>query len=131
MGQLREIKFSESTDGQPVNIVAVASPGTPIHTSTPDTGDNGYDKLYVYAVNNGAVARVLTLEIGGTGPGNLAKTQLQPNVGVVLCLPGTQLNNAGVLAGFLDGGAGEVNVLGWVARAAALGFPAWQDRTED
>lgn len=60
-----KIPFSSSVNGRPIQVGAVATPGTLIHT----TIANNRDRITMYASNTGAVDVTLTIEFGGvTGP---------------------------------------------------------------
>src|SRR5512143_1212124 len=62
-----ETELSGSTNGRPIPVAAIATPGTTIHTA----GAAGYDKLWLFASNVTNAAATLTVEFGGVGdPGD-------------------------------------------------------------
>lgn len=59
--------LSGSTNGRPIPVAAVATPGTNIHTA----GATGYEEVYLFASNVTASAATLTIEWGGVSdPGD-------------------------------------------------------------
>lgn len=64
MAGFSRLLLSGSTDGKPIKVAATGTPGTTVHTATPDTSK--LDHLYVYATNVDTVDRDLTIEFGGT-----------------------------------------------------------------
>src|SRR5512139_1683053 len=78
-------KLSGSTDGRGIKVVATASAGTTIHTAVAGTTAGTFDEIWLYAYNSDSVARLLTIEFGGT-------TAPDDNIKVTLASqsPGTQ-----------------------------------------
>jgi len=59
--------LSGSTNGRPIPVAAVATPGTTIHQA----GASGYDEVFIWASNVTAAPATLTLEFGGVAdPGD-------------------------------------------------------------
>jgi hypothetical protein len=61
--------FSDSTDGQPIQIAATSTPGTDIH----DTTASQFDQITIDLTNTSDIAEEVTIEFGGTGAGNQVK----------------------------------------------------------
>ena len=65
------VLLSASTNGQPIKVVATATPGTLIHEAVTTAG--AHDEVYLYATNTSASAVALTVQWGGvTSPDNHA-----------------------------------------------------------
>ena len=62
MATFSKQKFSESTNGRQIKVVATASSGTLIHTAHA----TAFDEVWLYAVNDTATDRLLTIQWGGT-----------------------------------------------------------------
>ncbi len=102
--------LSASTNGQPIAVAAVATPGTLIHT---DPGvANEFSEVWLYASNVGTVDRLLTVELGGVGVGNEMKYAI-PAEETVAVLLGHPINGGVLVRAYADV-AGEVNIAGWV-----------------
>ncbi len=106
--------LSGSTNGQPVKVVATATPGTLIHTAV--TGTTDMDELWLYAVNSDPSTIKLTIELGGTtAPDNLIEVSLAGESGLVLIVPGLPINNSLLVRAFADS-ASLLNIVGFVNR---------------
>lgn len=102
--------LSASTNGRPIAVAAVATPGTNIHTD--GNAPNEMSEVWLYASNVGAVDRLLTIELGGTGVANEQKYAV-PAQQTVQILIGHPINGGVSIAAYADAG-GEVNVAGWI-----------------
>lgn len=98
MSTFTKEKLSGSTDGMGVNVAAIATAGTTIHTSSAIAGV--VDELWIYASNNGAVSVKLTLEYGGAGVGDNIEIVIPGESGLVLIIPGLTLMGGKVLKAF-------------------------------
>lgn len=101
MAQVTKRKFSGSTDGRNVVVVATASVGTTIHTAVTGTVTGTWDEVWIWATNIDSVSRLLTIQFGGTTSGvdNIPIT-IPPNAGPVLVVPGWILQNGSVVRAF-------------------------------
>ncbi len=100
--------LSGSTNGLPIKIAAIATPGTTIHVAGP--GTTGFDEIYIFITNSDVMARNLTIEWGSmTAPDGLIVNTLSiPALsGPIIVVPGIRMNNAKVVTAF----ASVANVL--------------------
>lgn len=112
MATYTKLKLSGSTDGRMIKVVAVATPGTLIHTAHATS----LDEIYLWAVNSDTAARKLTIEYGGVAaPDDLIELTILPERGLVLILPGLLLTNSLVVRAFASA-ANVVMVGGFVNR---------------
>ncbi len=105
--------LSESTDGRPIAVVAIATPGDTIHTAGSGSGDS--DEIYIYAVNNSNSNKRLTLEWGDVTGSDLIEVVIPANAGAVLVAPGWILRNSLLLRAFAQS-ANDINITGFVNR---------------
>lgn len=106
-----ETELNGSTDGQPIVVAAVATPGTTVHT----TGALGFEKIWIFASNVTALVATLTIEWGGVAdPGNhLVKGySIPPNSGPIPIVTGQVLKNSKVVKAF-SGTASAINITGF------------------
>ena len=90
---------SGSTSGRCILVVAVATPGTLLHTAV--AGADDMDEVYIYVSNADTVERDVTLELGGvTSPGDTITKTIQPLDGELLMVPGRRFNGGVVLRAF-------------------------------
>ncbi len=109
-------ELSGSTDGNPILITVTSgsSSGDLIHTSVAVA--NEWDEVWLWAVNNDTIARLLTLQYGGTtNPNNTVPITIPAQSGLTLVLPGTIMGNGKVLRA-ICASANKVSVLGYVNR---------------
>lgn len=93
-------KLSASTNGRSIKVVATATAGTLIHTSTALTGYN-FDEVFLYACNHHTANVTLAIEWGGVAsPDDLFTLQLEPLKGLYLDIPGLLLQNSLTVAAF-------------------------------
>jgi hypothetical protein len=90
MATYSKIVLSESTQGQPITVVATASTGTTIHKT--GTSASVLDEIWLYANNTSTSPVLLTVQFGGTGAVQHAKPiTLAPQSGDVLIVAGLPL----------------------------------------
>lgn len=95
--------LSGSTSGRPIAIAAIATPGTPIHT----TGATALDEIWLYAVNTSTTSVKLTIEFGGVTNTENIEINVSGEAGLVLVIPGLVLTGSSVVRAF----AGTTNVI--------------------
>lgn len=106
------IPLSGSDNGRGVKVVATSSPGTTIHTAHATMKD----AIYLWAYNSDTVARILTLQFGGTStPDDDIVQTIAPKTGLYLAIDGELLTNSLLLKAYADA-ANVVTVLGYVNR---------------
>ena len=98
MTALRPMFGTGSTDGNMVAIIAVATPGTNLHTAV--TGTNHIDEVYVYACNIHTADVTVTMEIDGVAAANQMTYSVPSSDGYHLILPGIRMQNGGTIAAF-------------------------------
>lgn len=116
MATYQRILLSGSTNGREIPVVAVATPGTAIHTAV--TGTTSYDELYLWASNVTANTATVTIEWGGvTNPGDhiVDTFSIPPNSPPIPLVTGQVLNNALLVKAF-SGTASAINIGGYVNR---------------
>lgn len=93
--------LSGSTNGLAIKVSAIATLGNTIHTAV--AGASDIDEITIYANNTSSTAAKLTIEWGTAvaADGNIEVT-IQPEVGLVLILPGLRLQNAKVVTAFAE-----------------------------
>lgn len=112
MATFTKVKLSGSTDGKSVKVVATASSGTTIHTADA----SALDEVWLYAYNSDSVARLLTIQWGGTStPDDDIKVSLPSQSGLTLVVPGLILTNSSVVRAYAAA-ANVVTVQGFVNR---------------
>ena len=109
-------EFSGSTDGRPVAISATSSPGTTIHTAA--TATQVTDWIYAYAANTATLARILTLEFGGTASSDLIIVSVPAQDGHYKVIDGLPLKNSLIFRGYATTGT-TLAVAGYRNRASA------------
>jgi hypothetical protein len=110
--------LSGSTNGRVVPVVAVATPGTLIHTAI--AGTTSFDEVYLWANNTDTVERNLTIEWGGvTDPGDhISKSvRIPPNSPPIPIVTGKVLQNGLEVRAFASA-ASVINLSGYVNRIA-------------
>ena len=117
MATVAKLKFSGSSDGEPILITATSSTGAiTVHTCTTGTGDNTYDEMYLWGYSNATGNVTLTLEYGDTSH-PIAHT-LTAKAGHTLVLPGLIGNTALVIKAFKSA-AVTVGISGFVNRISS------------
>lgn len=107
--------LSGSSAGKQIIIGATMSPGTVIHTAISGSGADNMDEVYIYAANNDAVDRDLTIEWGETGGTGGSTVSVPALSGYVLVIPGFVLQDSNVVRGYSETG-GKVVINGYVNR---------------
>lgn len=118
MATYSRILLSGSTNGRAIVVVAVATPGTAIHTAV--AGTSSFDELYLWASNVTGSAATLTLEWGGvTDPGDhmVKAYSIAANSPPIPIATGQVLNNTLLVKAF-SGTASAINITGYVNRIA-------------
>jgi hypothetical protein len=104
--------LSESTNGRGIILETTGTPGTLIHTADATAGD----EIHLWAWNNDAPTRFITVEFGGvTVPGDTIEHQLQSEDGLELIVPGFVLTG-GVEVRAFGGTQPWITVFGFVNR---------------
>lgn len=106
--------LSESSNGRPILVTDISTPGLLIHTAV--SGLVNMDEIWLYAFNNHSAAAVLTVEFGGnTDPDHLIKVSIPETSGLYLVIPGLILNNGRTVAATasIDD---VISLVGWVNR---------------
>jgi len=87
MATYTKVLLSESTQGQPITVVATASTGTTIHKT--GVSASVIDEVWLYANNTSTSPVLLTVQFGGTAsPQNSKPITLAPQSGDVLIVAG-------------------------------------------
>lgn len=113
MSTIDKVILSGSTQGQPIAVAATGTPGTTIHTT--GTSATIIDEIWLYATNNDAVVRNLTIEYGS---GNI-QLAIPPRSGLSLVLTGLVLRgdgSTGVTVAAFASVANQINIVGYVNR---------------
>jgi hypothetical protein len=91
--------LSGAANGLPINVVAIASAGTTIHT-TP-AGVTSWDEVWLWAVNTSVTDCELTLQWGGTtSPDNSIIYTVSAKDGLKCIIPGLPLQNGLIIKAF-------------------------------
>jgi hypothetical protein len=106
--------------GVPILVVATASTGTTIHTTT--TSATTFDEIWLYAYNSSTGSVLLTIQYGGTAtPLNDIKLLIPATNGLTLVIPGLILSGTGAASTVMyayAGTASVVTVSGYINRVA-------------
>jgi len=114
MAEYQKLKLSGSTNGRPIKIGAIATPGTILHTAV--AGVTSMDEIWLYVTNNHTAALALTIEWGGvTSPDDVIQMSIPSKTGLYLIIPGLLLNNALVVRAFAQT-TNLLSISGWVNR---------------
>ncbi len=116
MATFSKQKFSESTNGRQIKVVATASSGTLIHTAHA----TAFDEVWLYAVNDTATDRLLTIQWGGTTTtdDDIEYTVKAQN-GLYLIIPGLILTGSATIRAFCAAAANAIQISGYVNRITA------------
>lgn len=111
--------LSGSTDGRPIPVAAVVTPGTLVHTAV--AGSDDFDEVYLWAANPTNSKKDLTVEWGGvTDPGDHMTKQFSiPAYSPPIPIATGQLVNNGVVVRAFASVAGGINLTGFVNRIEA------------
>jgi hypothetical protein len=113
MAIFSKVPLSGSVDGMPISVFASATPGTIIHTA--QSGTNGIDEVWIYAVNTQASSVKLTLEYGGSNTSEHIEITVAGESGLTVVVPGLVIQNSKVIRAFAET-ANVINLTGYVNR---------------
>lgn len=110
--------LSGSTNGRPIEVATIATPGTTIHT-VQATGTDAREEVHLFAANRDTTAMPLTIEHGGTATTDLITSFIPALAGWFRIDPGISLTaTTSIIRAFTTGTATDSLVLsGWVNRA--------------
>lgn len=111
MATYTKITLSETTNGEAIGVANTSSPGTVIHTSSPNSGD--LDEIWLWVSNKDVSENTVTIEFGGSGQGNRIQEKVEP-FKTILIIPGIPLVNGANMAAYSD--SGNISVFGYVNR---------------
>lgn len=116
MATYSRLNLSGSTNGLPIPVVAVASPGTQIHQAL--AGQLGFDEVYLWAANVTNAPAALTVQWGGTtDPANdLVNTYSIPANSPLMPIANGQILQNGVNVKAYSGTASAINLVGFINR---------------
>lgn len=101
--------FSETANGEPIDVPATSSPGTHIHTAT--NGNNEYDEIWLFISNQSTENdATITIEFGTSDP--IIKDTV-PAGRSINVIPGIPLKNGSALKVY---GTGSLTAFGYVNR---------------
>jgi hypothetical protein len=116
MATFSKQKFSESTNGRQIKVVATASSGTLIHTAHA----TAFDEVWLYAVNDTATDRLLTIQWGGTtATDDDIEYTVKAQNGLYLIIPGLILTGSTTIRAFCAAAANAIQISGYVNRITA------------
>ena len=114
MATFEKLILSGSTNGRGIEAVAVATPGTLIHTAV--AGASVIDEIWLFAVNNDTITRTLTIEFGGViDPDDHIEIEIPAQAGLYTVVSGLVLQNSLVVRAFASVAA-AITVYGYVNR---------------
>jgi hypothetical protein len=115
MATFSKQKFSESVNGRQIKVVATASSGTLIHTAHA----TALDEIWLYAVNDTATDRLLTIQWGGTtATDDDIEFTVKAQNGLYLIIPGLVLTGSTTVRAFCAAAANAIQISGYVNRIA-------------
>lgn len=115
MATFSKQKFSESTNGRQIKVAATASSGTLIHTAHA----TAFDEIWLYAVNDTATDRLLTIQWGGTtATDDDIELTIKAQSGLYLVIPGLILTGGTTVRAYCAAAANAIQVSGYVNRIA-------------
>lgn len=117
MGTISKLILSGSSQGKPIQIAATGSTGDIIHTTA--TASSIVDEVWLYATNNDAVQRNLTVEYGTTGSTSEITSAIPSRSGLNIILPGTVLSGDGSSSSTITAYASatsSISLIGYVNR---------------
>ena len=107
--------LSGSTNGRQIKVVATASSGTLIHTAHA----TALDEVWLYAVNDTATDRLLTIQWGGTtATDDDIEFTVKAQNGLYLVIPGLVLTGGLVVRAYCAAAANAIQIIGYVNRIA-------------
>jgi hypothetical protein len=117
MGTISKEILSGSANGRPIQILQVSTPGNILHTTGVTT--TTVDEVWIYATNNDAVTRNLTIEWGTTGAPSEIIVSIPSKSGLSIIIPGIALTGTGVAGNVIRAYASVssfINVVGYINR---------------
>jgi hypothetical protein len=116
MATFSKQKFSESTNGRQIKVAATASSGTLIHTAH----STAFDEVWLYAVNDTATDRLLTIQWGGTtATDDDIEYTVKAQNGLYLIIPGLILTGSTTIRAYCAAAANAIQISGYVNRITA------------
>ena len=116
MATFSKQKFSESTNGRQIKVAATASSGTLIHTAHA----TAWDEVWLYAVNDTATDRLLTIQWGGTtATDDDIEYTVKAQNGLYLIIPGLILTGSTTIRAYCAAAANAIQISGYVNRITA------------
>lgn len=107
--------LSGSTNGRQIKVAATASSGTLIHTAHA----TALDEIWLYAVNDTATDRLLTIQWGGTtATDDDIEFTVRAQNGLYLIVPGLLLTGGTIVRAFCAAAANAIQISGYVNRIA-------------
>lgn len=103
--------FSETTNGEAIDISATNSPGTVVHNSVDSSGS--LDEIWVWVSNRDATKSNIVVEFGGTAEGNRIVEEVDPYK-TVLIIPGIPLISGATVR--IYSASGNTTAFGYVNR---------------
>jgi len=115
MATFSKALLSGSTNGRQIKVAATASSGTLIHTAHA----TALDEIWLYAVNDTATDRLLTIQWGGTTTtDDDIEFTVRAQNGLYLIVPGLLLTGGTVVRAFCAAAANAIQISGYVNRIA-------------
>jgi hypothetical protein len=115
MATYSKTTLSGSTNGRQIKVVATASAGTLIHTAHA----TALDEIWLYAVNDTATDRLLTIQWGGTtATDDDIEFTVKAQNGLYLIVPGLLLTGGTVVRAYCAAAANAIQISGYVNRIA-------------
>lgn len=106
--------FSETTNGEAIDVTATGSPGTVVHTAVNNGAD--LDEVWLYVSNRDVTKVTVIVEFGGTAEGNRIIEELDASKSMLI-VPGIPLRGGAVVRVFA--GNGQITAYGYVNRRVA------------
>ena len=114
MAQITRLKFSGSTDGKRIKVVATTTAGTTIHAAHA----TAIDEIYLNAHNSSTSDVKLTIEFGGTtSPDDTIEVTIPAESGLTQVIAGDGLTNSLLVRAFAAS-ANVITIGGYVLRVA-------------
>jgi hypothetical protein len=102
MATFTKKSLSGSTTGLQIKVTG-ASAGAAVTIHTAVAGTSSLDEVWIYAYNEDTVARLLSIQWGGTTePDNVIRTVIPPKSGRVLVVDGMLLQNGLLVKAYAD-----------------------------
>jgi hypothetical protein len=115
MATYSKTTLSGSTNGRQIKVVATASAGTLIHTAHA----TALDEIWLYAVNDTATDRLLTIQWGGTtATDDDIEFTVKAQNGLYLIVPGLLLTGGTIVRAYCAAAANAIQISGYVNRIA-------------